>query len=94
MTQPYAFLRVCLSETFTEAPLVCFQLFRRVAAALPGMDSTPEKSKEDSILFTKLSQRSFVARTQCSRWYQVTVTTDGAADKSGAYMYKFNGEDA
>ena len=27
------------------------QLFRRVAAALPGMDSTPEKSKEDSILF-------------------------------------------
>ncbi|NWI15069.1 RAB6A protein, partial [Crypturellus soui] len=25
------------------------QLFRRVAAALPGMDSTPEKSKEDSI---------------------------------------------
>ncbi|XP_010182583.1 PREDICTED: ras-related protein Rab-6A-like isoform X1 [Mesitornis unicolor] len=25
------------------------QLFRRVAAALPGMDSTPEKSKEDMI---------------------------------------------
>uniref|UniRef100_A0AAZ3R9G2 RAB41, member RAS oncogene family n=1 Tax=Oncorhynchus tshawytscha TaxID=74940 RepID=A0AAZ3R9G2_ONCTS len=24
-------------------------LFRRVAAALPGMDSTPEKSKEDMI---------------------------------------------
>lgn len=25
------------------------QLFRRVAAALPGMDNTPEKSKEDMI---------------------------------------------
>lgn len=30
--------------------ITTFQLFRRVAAALPGMDSTPEKSKEDSIL--------------------------------------------
>ncbi|NXF13294.1 RAB6A protein, partial [Smithornis capensis] len=30
-------------------PLAVFQLFRRVAAALPGMDSTPEKSKEDMI---------------------------------------------
>lgn len=67
---------VCLSESFTEAPLVCFQLFRRVAAALPGMDSTPEKSKEDSILFTKLSQHSFVAGKQCSCWYRVTVTTE------------------
>ncbi|GCB71681.1 hypothetical protein scyTo_0008896 [Scyliorhinus torazame] len=26
-----------------------FQLFRRVAAALPGMDNAPEKSKEDMI---------------------------------------------
>lgn len=32
------------------SPVATFQLFRRVAAALPGMDSTPEKSKEDSIL--------------------------------------------
>lgn len=45
---------------YTEAALAPFQLFRRVAAALPGMDSTPEKSKEDSILFIKLSQRSLV----------------------------------
>lgn len=30
------------------------KLFRRVAAALPGMDSTPEKSKEDSILHMHL----------------------------------------
>ncbi|CAJ0964526.1 unnamed protein product [Ranitomeya imitator] len=34
--------------------VVMFQLFRRVAAALPGMDSTPEKSKEDSILLLEL----------------------------------------
>lgn len=59
---------VCLSETLTEAPLICFQLFRRVAAALPGMDSTPEKSKEDSILFIKLPQCSFVIGTECSCW--------------------------
>lgn len=33
-----------------------FQLFRRVAAALPGMDSTENKPPEDSILFTKNSK--------------------------------------
>lgn len=27
------------------------QLFRRVAAALPGMESTQDKSREDSILY-------------------------------------------
>lgn len=32
-----------------------FQLFRRVAAALPGMDSTENKPPEDSILFSKNS---------------------------------------
>lgn len=31
--------------------LSLLQLFRRVAAALPGMDTTQDKSKEDSILF-------------------------------------------
>lgn len=30
---------------------VKFQLFRRVAAALPGMDSTENKPPEDSILY-------------------------------------------
>lgn len=30
--------------------IVFFQLFRRVAAALPGMDSTENKPPEDSIL--------------------------------------------
>ena len=30
------------------------QLFRRVAAALPGMDATQDKSREDSILLTTL----------------------------------------
>lgn len=33
---------------------IVFQLFRRVAAALPGMDSTENKPPEDSILFLKL----------------------------------------
>ena len=37
--------------------VICFllpppQLFRRVAAALPGMDATQDKSREDSILLT------------------------------------------
>lgn len=30
---------------------VSLQLFRRVAAALPGMESTQDKSREDSILY-------------------------------------------
>lgn len=33
--------------------LFFFQLFRRVAAALPGMDSTENKPPEDSILFNE-----------------------------------------
>lgn len=36
-------------ETSAKAGYNVKQLFRRVAAALPGMDSTPEKSKEDMI---------------------------------------------
>lgn len=31
------------------------QLFRRVAAALPGMDTTQDKSREDSILSVHVS---------------------------------------
>lgn len=31
------------------------QLFRRVAAALPGMDTTQDKSREDSILCVHVS---------------------------------------
>lgn len=34
--------------------LLLFQLFRRVAAALPGMDSTENKPPEDSILLRKI----------------------------------------
>lgn len=30
------------------------QLFRRVAAALPGMDTTQDKSREDSILCVRV----------------------------------------
>ncbi|TWW55740.1 Ras-related protein [Takifugu flavidus] len=53
-------LNVMFIETSAKTGYNVKQLFRRVAAALPGMDSTPEKSKEDSILFIKRSQRSLV----------------------------------
>uniref|UniRef100_A0A8C2FEP5 RAB41, member RAS oncogene family n=1 Tax=Cyprinus carpio TaxID=7962 RepID=A0A8C2FEP5_CYPCA len=42
-------LGVMYIETSAKAGYNVKQLFRRVAAALPGMDSTPEKSKEDMI---------------------------------------------
>ncbi|XP_063280393.1 ras-related protein Rab-6A-like isoform X7 [Prinia subflava] len=42
-------LNVMFTETSAKTGYNVKQLFRRVAAALPGMDSTPEKSKEDMI---------------------------------------------
>ncbi|RMB95473.1 hypothetical protein DUI87_28096 [Hirundo rustica rustica] len=42
-------LNVMFIETSAKTGYNVKQLFRRVAAALPGMDSTPEKSKEDSL---------------------------------------------
>ncbi|MBN3289484.1 RAB6A protein, partial [Polypterus senegalus] len=42
-------LSVMFIETSAKTGYNVKQLFRRVAAALPGMDSTPEKSKEDMI---------------------------------------------
>ncbi|XP_026874374.1 ras-related protein Rab-41 isoform X4 [Electrophorus electricus] len=42
-------LNVMYIETSAKAGYNVKQLFRRVAAALPGMDNTPEKSKEDMI---------------------------------------------
>lgn len=39
---------ITLSENTSGS--LCLQLFRRVAAALPGMDTTQDKSREDSIL--------------------------------------------
>ncbi|XP_009574029.1 PREDICTED: ras-related protein Rab-6A-like isoform X1 [Fulmarus glacialis] len=42
-------LNIMYIETSAKAGYNVKQLFRRVAAALPGMDSTPEKSKEDMI---------------------------------------------
>ncbi|XP_064318891.1 ras-related protein Rab-41 isoform X7 [Phalacrocorax carbo] len=42
-------LNMMCIETSAKAGYNVKQLFRRVAAALPGMDSTPEKSKEDMI---------------------------------------------
>ncbi|XP_051513856.1 ras-related protein Rab-41 isoform X2 [Xyrauchen texanus] len=42
-------LNVMFIETSAKTGYNVKQLFRRVAAALPGMDGTPEKSKEDMI---------------------------------------------
>uniref|UniRef100_A0A674BT46 RAB41, member RAS oncogene family n=1 Tax=Salmo trutta TaxID=8032 RepID=A0A674BT46_SALTR len=42
-------LNVMFIETSAKTGYNVKQLFRRVAAALPGMDNTPEKSKEDMI---------------------------------------------
>uniref|UniRef100_A0A8C5RSF8 RAB41, member RAS onco family n=1 Tax=Laticauda laticaudata TaxID=8630 RepID=A0A8C5RSF8_LATLA len=43
-------LSVMFIETSAKTGYNVKQLFRRVAAALPGMDNAPEKSKDDSIL--------------------------------------------
>ncbi|TRZ16605.1 hypothetical protein HGM15179_010495 [Zosterops borbonicus] len=43
-------LNVMFIETSAKAGYNVKQLFRRVAAALPGMESTQDKSREDSIL--------------------------------------------
>ncbi|OXB74934.1 UNVERIFIED_CONTAM: hypothetical protein H355_013484, partial [Colinus virginianus] len=44
-------LNVMFIETSAKAGYNVKQLFRRVAAALPGMESTQDKSREDSILY-------------------------------------------
>lgn len=45
------FLHPVISDVCLTTPAFLFcQLFRRVAAALPGMDTTQDKSREDSIL--------------------------------------------
>nr|CAI5864361.1 unnamed protein product [Callosobruchus analis] len=48
-------LNVMFIETSAKAGYNVKQLFRRVAAALPGMDSTENKPPEDSILFSHKS---------------------------------------
>ncbi|TSM28198.1 Ras-related protein Rab-6A [Bagarius yarrelli] len=45
-------LNVMFIETSAKAGYNVKQLFRRVAAALPGMESTQDKSREDSILYS------------------------------------------
>lgn len=53
-------LNVMFIETSAKAGYNVKQLFRRVAAALPGMDSTENKPPEDSILFpTKTTKSPF-----------------------------------
>lgn len=46
-------VHILKSDCFHLFPVffVFLQLFRRVAAALPGMESTQDKSREDSILY-------------------------------------------
>ncbi|KAA8587126.1 hypothetical protein FQN60_000962, partial [Etheostoma spectabile] len=48
-------LNVMFIETSAKAGYNVKQLFRRVAAALPGMDITQDKSREDSILCAHVS---------------------------------------
>ncbi|XP_068445572.1 ras-related protein Rab-41 isoform X5 [Clinocottus analis] len=58
-------LNVMYIETSAKAGYNVKQLFRRVAAALPGMDSTPEKSKEDNIQLEKQPEMT-VTESSCS----------------------------
>ncbi|KPJ10239.1 Ras-related protein Rab-6A [Papilio machaon] len=51
-------LNVMFIETSAKAGYNVKQLFRRVAAALPGMDSAENKPPEDSILFYHTTARS------------------------------------
>ncbi|XP_033876390.1 ras-related protein Rab-6A-like isoform X2 [Acipenser ruthenus] len=60
-------LNVMYIETSAKAGYNVKQLFRRVAAALPGMDSTPEKSKEDMIdIKLEKPPEQPVTETSCS----------------------------
>ncbi|CAL8263118.1 unnamed protein product [Lota lota] len=60
-------LNVMFIETSAKTGYNVKQLFRRVAAALPGMDSTPEKSKEDMIDIKLEKQPEMsVTETSCS----------------------------
>ncbi|XP_041076214.1 ras-related protein Rab-41 isoform X3 [Polyodon spathula] len=60
-------LNVMYIETSAKAGYNVKQLFRRVAAALPGMDSTPEKSKEDMIdIKLEKPPEQPVSETSCS----------------------------
>uniref|UniRef100_A0A3B4ZG74 RAB41, member RAS oncogene family n=1 Tax=Stegastes partitus TaxID=144197 RepID=A0A3B4ZG74_9TELE len=81
-------LNVMYIETSAKAGYNVKQLFRRVAAALPGMDSTPEKSKEDSILFKFLSTEIFIQLlSHCQHGFN--ALTCGAFCKLGITGLKF-----
>ncbi|XP_061692007.1 ras-related protein Rab-41 isoform X1 [Syngnathoides biaculeatus] len=69
-------LNVMYIETSAKAGYNVKQLFRRVAAALPGMDSTAEKSKEDSILRkVPVMRRSY---SGLNSWCVTLVTSVGS----------------
>uniref|UniRef100_A0A8C1K6R3 RAB6A, member RAS oncogene family n=1 Tax=Cyprinus carpio TaxID=7962 RepID=A0A8C1K6R3_CYPCA len=53
-------LNVMFIETSAKAGYNVKQLFRRVAAALPGMESTQDKSREDSILHKYVHKLTYV----------------------------------
>lgn len=52
-------LNVMFIETSAKAGYNVKQLFRRVAAALPGMDSTENRPPEDSILLAQRGKKHF-----------------------------------
>ncbi|XP_077163440.1 ras-related protein Rab-6B-like isoform X1 [Paroedura picta] len=60
-------MNVMFIETSAKTGYNVKQLFRRVAAALPGMDSAPEKSKDDTV-YVKLEKppEQPVTETGCS----------------------------
>uniref|UniRef100_A0A8C4JDP3 Ras-related protein Rab-6B n=1 Tax=Dromaius novaehollandiae TaxID=8790 RepID=A0A8C4JDP3_DRONO len=85
-------LNVMFIETSAKTGYNVKQLFRRVAAALPGMDSTPEKSKEDSILaffsvafpvLVGFGNYLFVRLDLLTLWYIVNVGIIGVLQTHG-----------
>uniref|UniRef100_A0A673AEC9 RAB41, member RAS oncogene family n=1 Tax=Sphaeramia orbicularis TaxID=375764 RepID=A0A673AEC9_9TELE len=59
-------MNVLFIETSAKTGYNVKQLFRRVAAALPGMDTTQDKSREDSILYLHVKSIMQVTSDSCS----------------------------
>lgn len=88
-----------LSRLNGESETVFFfllQLFRRVAAALPGMESTQDKSREDSILYIyTLTLKYFLLRIVCflnsnrfSDWHKTGKASRTAGQRRRLFMLK------
>lgn len=83
-----------LNEMLTYLFIIYLQLFRRVAAALPGMEQT-EKKPEDSILvFSIHSSFSTVVSSQlhCALCFDSLGTLPSVGLCSGPYMLRYKRE--